>query len=196
MELIPVTVIFAILLFVLKESIEIYRKRKAKQRKINAIKELLKYEVFQNYKALKNFYSAISFSERSEVLPDEDERIVSLVTGELKYQRVNSEGTVVAGKHIYRAFFDECTRSLPVLAELSLDEYKIVKSGYGFIHELDYLIESYIEYLTIPGKEFLFNGFCEYAKEKRKEMDLGVLELYEHLAGKPMPKNLYQYGLL
>tara|TARA_R110001599_G_scaffold305926_4_gene512349 strand:- start:570 stop:794 length:225 start_codon:yes stop_codon:yes gene_type:complete len=56
-DLIPITVISAISLFVIKEITEVIRKRNASQRKISAIKCLLAEEIEINYWAWKNLVS-------------------------------------------------------------------------------------------------------------------------------------------
>ncbi|MEN8636777.1 hypothetical protein ABFV74_13805 [Pseudoalteromonas distincta] len=56
----PITVIFAISLFIIKESLELVRKSRAKKRKLLAFKAVLKEELELNLWTWKKFKSSLN----------------------------------------------------------------------------------------------------------------------------------------
>jgi hypothetical protein len=196
MELIPITAVIAVSLFFIKEIVELFRKWFERRRKIKSIKELLKYEIYHNFRACKRLYNAISSTERSQIDPDGKNRLESFFGGKLLYQRLNEAGDIVSSCPLDIIELTEFKRLLPQIAELSSKDYLMIREHYKYIHELKHLSDSFIRFLTVHSEEHLLKGFVSYAYDKKDGVEAGIKNAYEKMSGEEMPKNLYEYGVL
>jgi hypothetical protein len=183
--LIPVAAIVAIFLFLLKEAFEFFRRAGERRRKRTAIKELLKHEVSENYRALNFLFHAIDATERETIAPAERDTIVVQHAGRLRYDRIDTNGSVVSGNPLPVPRMTEFNRLLQSAAELDKTLYSEIRKGYEHVFQIEHLYYSFVDYLTGRDKdrEMWFDGFRRYAWDLYDEIDKGLREFYVILAG-------------
>ncbi len=187
-NILPVAAIVAIFLFLLKETFELLRRSGERRRKRTAIRELLQHEVAENYRVLNCLFSAIDSTTRDEILPDENDTIVVQQSGRREYARVDENGLLVSGRPLPPVSTVEFNRLLPSAAELDKKLYSEIRLGYQHVHQLDHLVNSFVDFLTGNPKEreIFFGGFRQYAFGCYDEIDRGLRRLYVMLAGKEL----------
>lgn len=187
-NLLPVAVIVAICLFVLKETFEFFRRAGERRRKRSAIKELLQHEVAENYRVLNNLFHAIDTTERDTISPGERDTIVVQHSGRLSYERVDADGTVVSGNPLPVARMTEFNRLLPSAAELDKKLYLAIRRGYEHVYQIEHLHSSFVDFITgnTKDREFLV-PFRHYASGCYADIDKGLRQLYIVLAGRELP---------
>jgi hypothetical protein len=185
-NLLPVAAIVAIFLFVLKETFELLRRSGERRRKRAAIKELLQHEVAENYRVLNSLFHAIDTTTRDEILPDEKDTIVVQSSGRREYVRVDDKGLLVSGNPLPPVHTAEFNRLLPSAAELDKKLYSEIRLGYDHVHELDHLVNSFVDLLTgsFKEREMFLDGFRHYAESHYDEIETGLRHLYVVLAGR------------
>ena len=187
-NILPIAAIVAILLFVLKETFEFLRRSGERRRKRAAIRELLQHEVAENYRVLNCLFSAIDSTTREEILPEEKDTIVVQHSGRREYARVDENGLVVSGCPLPPVRTAEFNRLLPSAAELDKKLYSEIRLGYQHVHQLDHLVNSFVDFVTGSPmeREMFFDGFRQYASGYYDEIDRGLRRLYAVLAGREL----------
>jgi hypothetical protein len=184
-DFLPITVISAISLFIIKEIVEFIRKRKARKRKISAIKNLLAEEIEINYWAWKNltsigkrvkdssadtkfyiFASKAGFERFEYIEPDKSGGGQSFpkVT-ELNYQKL-----ILDIAELDNDFYEKSIEYNKAIAEL----LHIRNGVYEFIDEIKqgyHYAEGFISYMEdeLPGVYEKMNDLYFYCKEKKLE---------------------------
>jgi hypothetical protein len=185
-NLLPIAAIVAICLFVLKETFELLRRLAERRRKRGAIKELLQHEVAENYRVLNCLFHAIDTTTRDEILPDEKDVIVVQNSGRREYVRVDAKGQLISGNPLPPVRTAEFNRLLPSAAELDKKFYSEIRLGYSHVHELDHLVNSFVDFLTGDSKEreMFLASFQHYAESRYDDIEKGLRGLYLTLAGR------------
>jgi len=175
-------------LFVLKETFDLLRRSGERRRKRTAIRELLQHEVAENYRVLNCLFSAIDSTTRDEILTEEKDTIVVQHSGRREYARVDENGLVVSGRPLPPVCTTEFNRLLPSSSELDKKLYSEIRLGYQHVHQLDHLVNSFVDFFTGNPKEreMFFDGFRQYALGYYDEIDRGLRQLYVVLTGKDL----------
>ncbi|HCG9876123.1 TPA: hypothetical protein NJ716_003109 [Vibrio parahaemolyticus] len=175
-SLLPVTVVVAIALFVLREVVDLIKKHREKQRKTKAVKLLLAEELERNHWALSTVFRVIN-----EIKQYTDEKKVveySLViarNGKEHYHAEFEEGH--SGLAIFRFDFSVYDKLLVSIAELDEQLFEALSSTYTETRELNHYRDTLLDYLSgedlAPNREMTLGFLCGLADDE-------VL-YYEHL---------------
>lgn len=187
-SLVPITVIVAVILFMVKELLEYNRKEKANNRKLNAYRMLLAEELELNFGALKSI----------------DETCSKLESNKNKWRGATYEAKFKESGNLYvhATYKDHLVLCIPVrkvrmeqydkllvnIAELNADFYLKVKDGYEYVTELEHLYSSIIKGLQAKDNNEPFpsditqSGFLGYALAEVNRIEPKLKTLYKECA--------------
>lgn len=188
-NLIPITVIAAVLIFVIKEALDIYKKSKEKKRKIAAMKLLLIEEIELNHWVWKSMNSLIS--DLNDRMDDIDSLTIEVT--ETKSGTESITGTYPNGDMFGQDFPRvRVSRYHQLAIDLAIvDEkfYEKVKSCYEAVSELNHLRDGVYTYFDTDSIEYAFReGYILYAKDHLSEIKIKMNELYIYCTGNALEK--------
>jgi hypothetical protein len=184
--LLPITVIVAIGLFVLKELLEWTRRSRADLRKIKAFKTLLMRECELNNWAHRRIADAIS-------------NIRSNITSQEIYQYSIKKRD--SGKIFFEERHDEHSSSWPLppvrielMSKLMLDVamlddalFVALDGAYDASVELNHLRQGLIDFID-DNDEVHLEGFVDYALSELPDVHAGLESLYKACSGKELTR--------
>ena len=146
----PVTVVAAIVIFIIKELLEVRRRKKERKRKLNAIKLLLAEELEKNHWAHHSFFSALSrLQESNGTFPDAKFRLyVSRNGNEHLRMKRDPDEDFESGQWIPKFHDEQYKKLLPTLAELDETLYQKINVAYGELAELTHYRDTLIGFLA------------------------------------------------
>jgi hypothetical protein len=149
-QYLPITVTVAIALFVAKEILEIFRKRRERLRKTNAAKLLLSQEIEKNHWALITFFRILNEIKTAETEAPRTVFSLHVARNGAEHFRMKEEpddeydsGYWIANFHT--AIYE---KHLATLAEYDQTLYKVVSETYGEILELIHYRETLTSFLA------------------------------------------------
>lgn len=185
--LLPLAGFVAIVLFVLREGLEYFRKKKGRERKICAAKSLLAFEAERNYYSQKAIFSIVQDIKDHHELKTNSEYCANISSaGDVRYCRRDDGDTHVAfGMPIPMLHTSEIDRWLPTVAEIDKKLFEEVMSMYLTMFELKHLRSSLLRYLLNEEDEgqFWLEGFAEYALEHTSEIERSFRSYYKVCKG-------------
>ena len=193
LSLVPVTVLAAVVLFLLKEAVEYVRRTRADSRKIHALKALLARECELNFWTIKSLRSIlINVPKPDDGNPQIVVRVEKREGGVPVVRITSTDGGVDSIRHIPRAHRELMSKYLLDVATLDKDLFAALEPAYDSVAELEHVRESLIRIEESAGEidldQFL-GAFSEYAIDELKDAEEALARLYKHCTGKPLEKH-------
>lgn len=174
----PLTVVAAILLFLVKEIVELFKKVREKSRKISAYKGLLAEELLKNawsLKALKRLCSELQNPELKEI-----EYKKSASGTERVIVRTTEGEQVVFFWKIHSAAFEK------IMTDLAVSNSKLFESAaevYSLLAEVKHVRESIIDFSEFEMPRHMVKGLGDYGNDRLSEADAAVRAAYKAYTG-------------
>ncbi|CAK6715071.1 hypothetical protein HORM4_590013 [Vibrio harveyi] len=192
--LIPLSVIVAISLFLVKEALEYNRKRRAEYRKVKAYKQLIAEEIALNYGA---FQSILGICQKLESSKDELEgakyEAVFKEAGNL-YVHATMNGRLMICSPVRKVHITQYDKLLASIAELDEQFYSNVHKGYLAVIETQHLYTSLIKGLQASENKEVFpnditkSGFLDYALNEASRIEPELKNLYQFCVGEELER--------
>lgn len=149
-QYLPITVTVAIALFLVKEMLEILRKRKERQRKTNAAKLLLSQELEKNHWALVSFFRILNDMKEAETEAPRAVFRLHVARNGSEHFRMREEPEDKNESGSWIATFDTSLyeKHLATLAEYDEALYNVVNETYEEIFELIHHRETLTSFLA------------------------------------------------
>lgn len=193
---VPVTVISAVALFIVKELVEVVRRFRADRRRIMAMKMLLAEEIEQNhwtYNILKRTLQVIGDILRD--YPNPSFRIVRTQSGRelFRYRHDAEDDAGFESGHPLPAVRQEQYERL-VLDIASMDKqlFSLARTAYDAIKEMEHVRSSLVDMLDRVDPEIsdgFFESFLAYADDELNDTYEEMKPFYFHIAGKELTEN-------
>lgn len=183
----PVTVVAAIVLFVLKESFELFRRYKSEGRTKKALRALLAVECERIHYTTRNLRDILEIVQRWE----HDDPVPIKISlrlsrdGEVTFQHMTDDdgsGGSFVVRTTHRDFMSE---QLLTVATLDADLYKALQPALDAVNEMEHVRQSFISYMEDPEREHLV-GFAEYGLEELDDTYKELNTLYMTCTGKEL----------
>lgn len=149
-QYLPITVTAAIVLFVVKEVLEIRRKRQERMRKTNAAKLLLSQELEKNHWALVTFFRILTEIKEAEINAPRAVFRLHIARNGSEHFRMKEEPEDESESGLWIATFQTSSyeKHLVTLAEYDQALYKVVNETYEEIFELIHYRETLTSFLA------------------------------------------------
>jgi hypothetical protein len=194
-SIVPLTVIVALALFLVKELLEYIRKEKANRRKLNAFKMLIAEELELNYSVFMSIRGTCSTLETNKELWQGAKYEAKFKEAGNLYVHATHDDKLVLCNPISKVRFQQYDKLLVSIAELNEDFYLKVKRCYLKIIELEHLYLSIIKGLQARenGEPFpsdiTKSGFLPYALNETKRIEPELKKLYKECTGNDQLKS-------
>jgi hypothetical protein len=187
--LLPITVIVAITIFVIKEALEHWRKYQSHQRQILAIKHMLADEIEKN-----NYTIAALRRTLVQIKEKHDKYEISLnrtPSGSLRIEfkeEVGGYGPSWPIPNVSRVVFD---KTFVQLASLDLELFNKAKDAYESISEVEHVRNSLIDHLEEQEwhPKDLLVAFAEYGIDELVDAYINLSKLYKDCTGNDLDKH-------
>jgi hypothetical protein len=149
-QYLPITVTTAIVLFVVKQLLEIHRKRQERLRKMNAAKLLLSQELEKNHWSLVSFFRILDEMKKAETEAPRAVFSLHVARNGAEHFRMKEEPDDESESGSWIATFHTAVyeKHLSTLAEYDQALYKVVNEAYGEIFELIHYRETLTSFLA------------------------------------------------
>jgi len=190
-EYLPATVVIAILLFLVKEFLEFFRKRSERMRKISAIKILLAEELERNYWALVSMFRILNTLKEAFQLYPRAVFWLHIARDGSEHFRMKEkpEDEYSSGCVIPKYCTVMYERLLPALAELDKSLFEVVRKTYEAIIELNHYRQILTDFLAgedlAPYRDMTKHFLNDLADEKDDYYKI-LSEGYKALTGKDL----------
>jgi hypothetical protein len=186
-QILPITVIFAILLFVLKEILEAVKKANERKRKIKAMKALLAEEIELNHWVWKTLQSMMAKVE-GEISESEATRffIRRSNAGAERFECLRPDNSFWGQG--FPAIKDDRYQKLAIdIASADAEFYRLASRCYSAISDLRHFRNGVYSYLDEEGDEKGFrNGYISYVKDGLPAVYDSMNTLYVYCVGKKL----------
>jgi hypothetical protein len=165
LNLLPITVYSAIVLFVLKEIVEAIRRYRAERRKKKAISYLVADEIERNHWTVISLFRIFKeISKSLESSPNAKYELKTTHSGIDRFILTHPDGGWT-GFTIPPVNDKQYKAHLPTIAELDKKLFKTLEETYSELAELEHLRASLIDWLVDDSemKKMFFKDFIEYA---------------------------------
>ena len=188
--LVPITVVAAVLLFILKEAVEAVRRHRGDSRKMHALKALLARECELNLwtiKALRDIL--INVPKPDDERPQTVVRIERRTNGSTIALISSADGALRSSRSLPKAHLDLMSKYLLDVATLDSKLFQALETAYDSVAELEHIRESLVriheseEEAKMPD---LIRPFAEYALDEIERTELAIAALYKHCTGKKL----------
>jgi hypothetical protein len=181
-NLLPVTVIGAIILFIVKEILEARRRKKANARKRRAVRRLIADEIERNKWTTEKLRDGIQKIKDSIAYP---ELIVSVrigANGE-KYFRSEMSGELHSEFPFGKVHSEALSGNLLELAMIDESVFEEALSASDATKEVEHIINSMIVQLSDEGHLSHLEGFADYAKAEIADCERTLSNFYKTITG-------------
>lgn len=189
MNILPATVVVAIVLFLIKEILEQLRKYQGHKRQVDAVKQMLSDEIE------KNNYTVGTLRRTLIKIKDEHDKYEITLnmkpSGSLRIEFKEDKESYGPGwpiPNISRTVFD---KTYVQLASLDKELFDKAKDAYESLSEAEHVRNSLIDNIEAPhieGDGFLVS-FAEYGIEELVTVYLNLAKLYKECTGRELDKN-------
>ncbi|EKM26100.1 hypothetical protein VCHENC03_5374 [Vibrio sp. HENC-03] len=183
----PITVVSAIVLFVLKELLESHKKSKAKKRKLSALKSVLKEELELNLWVWKQFEALLTNVQNA----GEGGKYTHLVSpsGTERFELVTAEGHGM-GQAFPKVVTEMHSKLVIDVAEMDADMYQKLITSFKALSELQHLRNGIVDFIhdSRMGDHYV-EGFTEYALEELAPIYDHLDVLYQYCTGKKLKEH-------
>lgn len=179
----PITVIFAIALFFLKEIVEFVKKYKANNRKIFAMKRLFSRECEKNLWTVKILRNVLS--EINEEYEEGKKVRLKFSYHEQGYVYLYKDDNSMSGYSITKTHRDLMDKNLMEAAVSNDSLFKKLEGACDALAELEHIRDTFLN-IENSSKEFgnpLLAGFLGYALEELLIIQQSLNDLYKYCTG-------------
>ncbi|HQY74224.1 MAG TPA: hypothetical protein PLK44_10955 [Aestuariivirga sp.] len=187
-DFLPATVIVAIILFFVKELLEVNRRRKANARKRLAIRRLVADEIERNNWTIKRLREGISELEQATEVPGSIFSIRTGVLGE-RYFRHEMTGELHHEFPIGKVHSEELSGSLLELAMIDEQIFDKALEASDATKELDHVLKSMIELVSSKGGSVYYEGFTDYARNEIADCEKTLTDFYRTITGRKLEEH-------
>ena len=180
-SILPITVVAAIVLFVIKEVVEFIKRILERRRKISAYKVLLSEELAKNSSALGFLKRICNEINDGEVL-DVSYKKTSSGTDRLTVRSASGSSNLYFWT-LHSSVFE---RLVAELAAADRDLFTPVSKAYAKISEVKHVRESIIDFTELDMPKHLFQGLGSYGIARIDDAVSAVSEAYLKLSGKEL----------
>jgi hypothetical protein len=184
-QLLPVTVVGAIVLFVVKELLEVNRRKKANDRKRRAVRRLIADEIERNNWTIKKLRDGISEIEAVLETPRFKLSIRSGAHGE-KYLRREMSGKLSSEFPIGRVHSEALSSNLLELAMIDESVFSEALEASDATKELDHVLRSLVEFVSNEKELAWLEGFAGYAKREISDCEKVLSDFYLNISGRKL----------
>ncbi|MEM5474407.1 hypothetical protein WNZ14_21980 [Hoeflea sp. AS60] len=180
---VPVTVIGAIILFIIREVLEFRRRRGADQRKLQAIRHFIARDLELCQSAIRSYRGVLEAFKRVEMEPGRQIRIFVEPSGRLHYEHWcedEDETPFRSGGMFAPVVNTFAARFMLDIATLDSELYKQVESTTDELSELKHIKGSLMEQAERPIHR---DGFIEYAAIELNDIEKSIRSLYKICTG-------------
>jgi hypothetical protein len=181
MELLPTTVVAAVLLFVLRELLEVLRARRVGHRRRIALRTLLARECELNDRTIRRLRSDIQDAEDNRRVPGAALSIAVGRNGQPTYRR-ETPGGGVRQSAIPQIRKTTLEAHLLEIATLDSRLFAVADEAFGAISSIDHLRDGFIYRVTYDPEELA--EFCVAAIGELDAAFVSLSKLYGACAGK------------
>ena len=184
-NLIPLTVVVAFGIFVLKEILEAWRRWRANLRKLHALKALLSAECERNYWTIK--WLMDKMPEIRNAL--DNERIISIETTSSGKQRLQFRSKSTGGtgsSPIPKSHFSTLDKYLFEVASLDARLFGKMETTLASAAELNHLCSSLVE--MVGERPPMLRSWTEYAERTLVNVEADIGALYRYCTGVALTK--------
>lgn len=180
-KVLPITVVVAIILFIVREVVEFIKKSRDKSRKISAYKALIAEEL------LKNAWSVKALKQLCTELQDPTLIGIDYIKSASGTERVTIR--TVEGKH--RVFFWKIHTAAfeKIMTDLAVSNSKLFKSAahvYSLLAEAKHVRESVIDFSEFDMPKHMIQGLGVYGDGRLEEAAAAVRTAYKIYTGKEL----------
>lgn len=177
-QYLPVTVVAAVSLFIVKEIVEFVKRAGEKKRKLDAIKSLMSEELLVNAAALKFLRRLCSAINVEDVQGVEYKKTSSGT--ERVIVRTSDSSSVNYFWKLRSAVFEKVMADL---ASLDGELFPVVAEVYAKISEVKHVRESIIDFSELEMPKHLIRGLGDYGKDQIDEAVRLTEQAYKKLTG-------------
>lgn len=178
-NIIPLSVLVAIIIFLAKEILELIRNHKNRLRKTSAIKALLSEEIEKNYWAIKSYKSVVK-SVRSELQRSNNPVFeVRSVNNDSEHFECVRPGGHNSSQDFPKVFDKDYKKLAMDIAELDQQLHEAATRCYKSVAELQHIRTSVYQYIDRNGDSTNFmEGFLIYIEDQVPQIYSDMNELY------------------
>lgn len=184
----PITVVAAIVLFVVKEGLEANRRRKTDARKRKAIRRLIADEIERNHWTIKRLRDGVLQIERRILELDSTLMIRVGALGE-RYVRREEGGEMASEFPIGRVHSEALSSNLLLLAEIDEAIFEEALEVSDAFKELDHVLKSMIEHLSNDNDTGFLEGFADYARNEIADCEKTLRCFYKSVTGRSLKEH-------
>ena len=194
-QILPATVLAAIVIFLAREILELLRRRSSEKRRVQAIKTLLAREIEQNnwaIKSLKNILAAISSTVIEEVEEEIEEsdhsverfegkaEVVLDKLGSYRFRLRYKNGSLLSSVMLPAIRTAELTKVMLEVATLDRRLFEKLEKAYDATSELAHVRDLLITHVNNdePETEGWLGPFVHYAEAELATIHAELTELY------------------
>ena len=191
-DLLPITVVVAISLFIVRETLDYYRKSKEAGRKREAYKLLISEELELNLWAQKRIHSIVTDIEDEEGNYPNASYTLTVKESGKEYIQGNEDGKLIFGCPVPVVHDRYYEKLISHIAELDAAFFKLSQSCYEEVRNLAHVRSGLIEALLAEENNEPYphdirkSGFLDYAKNELPMIYDAMNALYRECAGKEL----------
>jgi hypothetical protein len=188
-SIIPITAIFAVVIFFTKEILEAVRRYRGEKRKIAAMKILLARECELNLWTIKSIERIVETIREESELGSKFEFITPR-SGKTLFRVQRKDTDFKSGSNLPETHAEFMDQYLLDAAMLDKDLYTALQSGYDAIAELEHIRQSLIYFVEPEDDqdEWHLFGFVDYALTTLQDVLDRLAVLYKECTGKNLTK--------
>lgn len=193
-DFMPITVMVAVLLFIIRELIDKVKRRRQDKNKKKAISYLIGEEIKINYWSLTSLFRAYEqLSQLFEVAPNAIYRVkTTRFNKDIFEYKEEPEDEIWSGHPIPKFINDKYNLLLPSLAELDIELADKLETTYQNIAELEHFRQTLVLFLANEDYEEVFHNmvkhFIQNFIEEKDEYFEKLNKVYVDLVGEDLTK--------
>jgi hypothetical protein len=190
LSILPVTVLAAVVLFVLKELFEGVRRYRGEERKKQALRTLLARECELNHWAIKSIRDIV------ETIRDESEdgtqfEFIFPKSGKVLFRYKHPDSEYKSGSNLAETHREVMDKNLLEVATLDKKLYSALQPAYDAVADLEHVRQSLIYYVDPEDDQdkMHLDGFTHYALRELGDVFKELASLYKECTGNELEKH-------
>ncbi|WP_155957867.1 hypothetical protein [Fodinicurvata sediminis] len=184
-NILPATVVAAVILFVLKEILEEIRRRKQNARKRKAVRRLISDEIERNKFTIKVLRDCISYIEES-IWDENSQILIRIGTLGQRYFRQEGSGGYRREMPIRQVHNIALSSNLFEVAKIDEEIFDRALDLSDTLKELDHVLQSMIEFVSNGESAAFLEGFVDYAKGVLDDCENKISSFYKLITKKEL----------
>jgi hypothetical protein len=185
-SLFPLTVVVALILFILRETLELIKKHREKTRKLQAIKKMTARELELNLGAIKSVEEIIKTIRSPRDNAKRQLVITRSETGDRYFKVLDAKDNILSGMALREVRSETMSKYMVDVAALDECLFKKFEDAYDATMELAHVWRSLIQHVNNKPENYLLDGFDEYALGELADSEKALDVLYKACTGKPL----------